>query len=91
MTRHALPSHGEAGTNAGGFWTTALTFLGAAVTLKETDKTGWRVCLGFMGFFLLAAALATGLAYRYKIRKARRVERTRRQRGDPSRDPVDMA
>lgn len=65
-----LPSHRDAEKAAGGLWTAALTFLGAAVTLKETDTTGWRICLAFMGLFLLGAAVATMYACRYKIREA---------------------
>eukprot|EP00752_Nemacystus_decipiens_P009015 g8047.t2 len=86
-----LPSQRDAGKTAGGFWTAALTLLGAAVTLKETDKTGWQICLGMMGLCLLVAALATVAACRYNIQKAREEERTRRQSGDPPRGAADVA
>lgn len=91
LIRLWLPAHRDAGKIAGGFWTAALTFLGAAVTLKETDKTGWRVCLGLMGLFLVGAAVATVFACTYNIEKARKRGATRPQGGEPSRDAADMA
>lgn len=56
------------------------------MTLKETDETGWRVCLAFMGLFLLGAAVATVFACRYKIHKARKAKR---QREGPQEEDVN--
>jgi len=92
-TRFWLPAHRDAGKISGVFWTASLTFLGAAVTLKEHDKTGWGVCLGLMGLFLVGAAVATVFACRYKMQKARkRHAAERRQREEePLRDAANMA
>lgn len=61
------------------------------MTLKGTDKTGWRVCLSYMGLSLLAAAVATYVFAYGTILKARKAERARQQGGDPLRDAADIA
>ncbi|CBN78377.1 LRR-GTPase of the ROCO family, putative pseudogene (Partial), partial [Ectocarpus siliculosus] len=70
----------SAGRAAGWCWGAFLAFLGAGVTLKEVDATGWKICLGLMGLCLIGAGAATLVACRFRIRTARE-ENARRTRG----------
>ncbi|CAM9502576.1 unnamed protein product [Ectocarpus fasciculatus] len=82
----------SAGVAAGWCWGASLAFLGTGVTLKEVDATGWRICLGLMGFFIIGAGAATLVAFRFKIRTAREenARQTRgQQRGIPTQGAAD--
>ncbi|CAN0213119.1 unnamed protein product, partial [Ectocarpus sp. 12 AP-2014] len=78
----------SAGRAAGWCWGAFLAFLGAGVTLREVDATGWRICLGLMGLFLIGAGAATLVACRFKIRTARE-ENERRTIGIPTQGAPD--
>lgn len=75
---------------AAGLYTSALTLLGAAVGLRESEGTGWTICLGLMGVFLIAAGVATVLGVRYQLRST---PEDRRRAAQESSDPdvVDHA
>ncbi|CAM9834872.1 unnamed protein product [Ectocarpus sp. 6 AP-2014] len=78
----------SAGRAAGWCWGAFLAFLGAGVTLKEVDATGWKICLGLMGLCLIGAGAATLVACRFRIRTARE-ENARRTRGIPTQGAPD--
>lgn len=82
-------SHRDAWKAAGGCWAAAIVILGAGATLKDNDDTGWNVCLGLMGLFLLGAGAATVFAFWWKIREARREEAARQQREGYSTEEVE--
>lgn len=72
----------SAGNTAAGLYTSALAMLATGVALAESDRTGWKVCLGLMGVFLLAAGVATTFSFRYKRREAREEKERQRDAAD---------
>ncbi|CAB1104970.1 unnamed protein product [Ectocarpus sp. CCAP 1310/34] len=78
----------SAGSAAGWCWGASLAFLGVGVTLREFDATGWGICLGLMGLFVIGAGAATLVACRFEIRTARE-ENARRTTGIPTQGAPD--